>query len=31
LKKAGVDGVLVASALHDGSLGRAEFEQLSQS
>ncbi len=31
LKKAGVDGVLVASALHDGSLGRAELEQLSQS
>ena len=31
LKKAGVDGVLIASALHDGSLGRAELEQLSQS
>ena len=31
LKKAGVDGVLIASALHDGSLGRAELERLSQS
>ena len=31
LKKAGGDGVLIASALHDGSLGRAELERLSQS
>lgn len=31
LKKAGVDGVLVASALHDGRIGRGEVEQLSES